>query len=364
MSLLAPSLPLAELDKRARHVFRDIVETYLQTGQPVGSRTISMHNRGQAGLSAASIRNTMADLAALGLLSAPHSSAGRLPTDLGLRLFVDGLLELGDLPVKEQEKIEKKLAASGRTQAVLESASQSLAGLAGGAGLVLAPAEKDAPLRHVEFVGLDGGQALAVLVYSDGHVENRLMALPDGLPPAALERAGNFLSARLKGRHLSDARRAIETEIKNGEAALDSAAAGLVTQGIAAWAAPNRGARSANRNLIVRGQAQLLDNADVQSDLERIRLLFEDLEKKHDLIALLDNAEAADGVKIFIGAENPLFSLSGSSVVVAPYHDVALNIIGAVGVIGPTRLNYARVIPMVDYTAETLGRILQSSHLK
>jgi heat-inducible transcriptional repressor len=358
MSFITPSLSLSDLDSRARSVFKDIVENYLETGQPVGSRTLSQKSRGQTGLSPASIRNTMADLANMGLLSSSHISAGRLPTHTGLRMFVDGLLEVGDLSKAERSSIDKQLSNNDRrVETVLENASQALAGLAGGAGLVLAPAQSGS-LRHVEFVGLDGGQALTVLVYEDGHVENRIMSLPSGLIPAALEQASNFLSARLKGKRLSETRADILKEIKSGRAELDKAASELVKLGIASWAGDEKTVQ--NRNLIVRGQAQLLDNADVQTDLERVRLLFEDLERKEELIALLDKADAAEGVKIFIGAENPLFSLSGSSVVVAPYRGTDQKIIGAVGVIGPTRLNYARVIPMVDYTANMIGRLLNT----
>jgi len=369
MSFQSTSLSLSDLDARARFVFKDIVETYLETGTPVGSRTLSRLNAGEAGLSAASIRNTMAELAALGLLSSAHISAGRMPTHQGLRLFIDGLLEIGDLSARERKSIDAQLAGRDmRLENVLEKASRSLAGLAGGAGLVLAPdmskTRSDVhfgALRHVEFVGLDAGQALAVLVYADGHVENRIMDVPAGLVPAALERAGNFLSARLKGKRLSETRTDILAGIETGKAALEASAAGLVKQGIAEWSAKWGDSKkiSQKRTLIVRGHAHLLDNQAAQSDLERIRLLFEDLERKEELIALLDEAEDAKGVRIFIGAENPLFSLSGSSVVVAPYKDSDQNIIGALGVIGPTRLNYARVIPMVDYTAEVIGRLLQ-----
>ncbi|PHS37102.1 MAG: heat-inducible transcriptional repressor HrcA [Robiginitomaculum sp.] len=366
MSFQPTSLSLLDLDARARAVFKDIVESYLETGEPVGSRTLAQRGGSEPGLSAASIRNTMADLAALGLLSSAHISAGRMPTHQGLRLFVDGLLEIGDLSKGERKSIDAQLAGRDmRLETVLEKASQSLAGLAGGAGLVLAPAQSDVKagyLRHVEFVGLDAGQALAVLVYADGHVENRIMDVPAGLVPAALERAGNFLSARLKGKRLSQTRDDILVEIETGKAALEASAAGLVKQGIAEWSGSlgKSGEKIAQkRSLIVRGRARLLDNPGAQSDLERIRLIFEDLERKEELIALLDEAQRAKGVRIFIGAENPLFSLSGSSVVVAPYKDSEQNIIGALGVIGPTRLNYARVIPMVDYTASVIGRLLQ-----
>jgi heat-inducible transcriptional repressor len=341
---------LAELDQRSRQIFRELVEAYLDTGEPVGSRTLS--KRGAVTLSPASIRNTLADLAAVGLLTAPHSSAGRMPTHAGLRLFVDGLLQVGDLDTAERGEIEERVASAGRRpEEVLSEASNLLAGLAGGAGLVASP-ESEAPLRHVEFVNLSPNEVLAVLVSEDGQVENRLMRAPDGLPPAALIEAGNYLSARLRGRTLAEALKEIAEEIAAKRAQLDDAAARLVEQGLADWAGPD------NRNLIVRGQARLLETVEAAEDLERIRLLFDDIERKEGLLALLDEARAGQGVRLFIGSENPLFSLSGSSVIVAPYRNSDNRIIGAIGVIGPTRLNYARVIPLVDYTAQVVGRLL------
>ncbi len=363
MSVITPQFNLSDLDARARAVFKDIVDAYLHSGQPVGSRTLSLKSQRQ--VSPATIRNTMADLARFGLLSSAHASAGRIPTQQGLRLFVDGLLETGDISQKEQKQLEARLAArGGRPDNMLEQASSLLAGLAGGAGLVLTPtppAKTAGPVKHVEFVNLDTDQTLVVIVYADGHVENRLMPRPAGLLPASLEYAGHFLSARLKGRRLDEARTDILDEIQSGKAEIDRTAAGLIELGLAEWSGEIKDTRE--RSLIVRGRAQLLGNLEAQSDLERIRLLFEDLERKEDLIALLDQAEDADGVKIFIGSENPLFSLSGSSVVVAPYRNSDKNVIGAVGVIGPTRLNYARIIPMVDYTAQLVGRML-SGHYK
>jgi len=348
MSLIAEHFSLSDLDMRTRRIFKDIVESYLETGQPVGSRTLSMS--GGEKLSPATIRNTMSDLMRLGLLQSPHKSAGRLPSQMGLRLFVDGLLEIGDLPATDRKGLETSLSRMQDPQKVFEQASTMLAGLAGGAGLVLTPEDIAAgdAVKHVEFVNLDMEQALVIIVYENGRIENRLMARPRGLLPASLERAGNFLSARLKGKRLVDAKTQILGEIKSGRAQIDQAAAGLVAKGLADWT----GSEAAERSLIIRGRAQLLENIDAQADIERIQMLFEDLERKQELIELLDLTEDADGVKIFIGTENPLFSLSDSSVVIAPYRDSEKNIIGAVGVIGPTRLNYARIIPMVDYTAQ------------
>tara|TARA_R110002073_G_scaffold201731_2_gene360948 strand:- start:1755 stop:2825 length:1071 start_codon:yes stop_codon:yes gene_type:complete len=344
---------LTDLDDRSRAIFREIVQSYLDTGEPVGSRTLSLKDG--VGLSAASVRNTMADLAALGLLSAPHQSAGRMPTHAGLRLFVDGLLQVGDLGSDERTAIESRVAGTSRNiNDVLAEASSVLGGLAGGAGLVLAPT-REAPLRHVEFVPMSSTEALAILVFADGSVENRIMTAPDGLPPATLIEAGNYLSARLKGRTLTEASAAIRAEITERRAQLDDAASALVEKGLADWSGGEA------RSLIVRGRARLLESVDAAQDLERIRMLFDDLERKEDLIALLEKAGDGKGVRLFIGAENPLFSLSGSSVIVSPYMNEEKRIVGALGVIGPTRLNYARVIPLVDYTARVVGRLLDSA---
>ncbi|MBI1264596.1 MAG: heat-inducible transcriptional repressor HrcA [Alphaproteobacteria bacterium] len=341
---------LAELDARSRDIFRELVEAYLDTGDPVGSRTLS--KRSALNLSPASIRNTLADLASAGLLSAPHTSAGRMPTHAGLRLFVDGLLQIGDLDSDDRKEIDDRVAAVGRrTEDVLSEASTLLSGLAGGAGLVAAAAS-EAPLRHVEFVAIAPGEVLAVLVSENGSVENRLMRAPIGMPPAALIEAGNYLSARLRGRTLAQALTEIRTEIAERRAQLDEAASELVRQGVADWTGPE------TRQLIVRGQARLLESVQAVEDIERIRMLFDDIERKEGLLALLDEARAGQGVRLFIGSENPLFSLSGSSVIVSPYRNSDNRIIGAIGVIGPTRLNYARVIPLVDYTAQVVGRLL------
>jgi len=354
MSDTPPKTGLAALDERMRDIFREIVENYLQSGGPVGSRTLAQS--GKLSLSPASIRNTMADLAQMGLLSAPHASAGRMPTHAGLRLFVDGLLQVGELNASERSAIEGRVATTGRkVPDLLNEVSALLGGLAGGAGLVVTP-KRDAPLRHVEFVPISHHEVLAVLVFSDGSIENRLMAAPEGLPPATLVEAGNFLSSRLTGRSLEQARADIEREIAENRSQLDAAAQNLVKRGLADW-----GGGGEHRSLIVRGQGRLLENVEAADDLERIRLLFDDLERKQELIALLDRTRDGQGVRLFIGAENPLFSLSGSSVIVAPYMNRDQEIVGALGVIGPTRLNYARVIPLVDYTARVVGKILDGA---
>jgi heat-inducible transcriptional repressor len=340
-------------------VFRQIVETYLETGEPVGSRTIS--RLGQIGLSPASIRNTMQDLSLMGLLDSPHTSAGRRPTHVGLRLFVDGLLEIGDLASDERDEIDARLAAAGSDlSAALQAASSVLSGLTGGAGLITTPSSESI-IRHVEFVAISAGQTLVVLVFDNGRVENRLIDTDPGLTPSQLQESTNFLNHRLKGRTLSDARAQAVDDAKRAEAALDAAASGLVADGLAMWSG---GLASEERKLIVRGRANLLDGSGAAGDLERVRSLFDELEQKRDLIAVLDATREASAVKLFIGAENPLFSLSGSALVAAPYMDSNRKVLGALGVIGPTRLNYARVIPMVDYTAQVVGRLIEQRRLK
>ncbi len=351
-SLLTTGPSLAELDSRARDIFRRVVETYLETGEPVGSRTLS---KGGVSLSPASIRNTMQDLTQLGLLGAPHISAGRLPTHAGLRLFVDGLLEVGDIGDDERRLIDARLGAHGRSyEDAMNEASSILSGLAGGAGVVVAPV-RDAGVKHVEFVSLGVDQALAVMVFQDGVVENRLMRLAAGVTPSSLQEASNFLNARLRGRTLSEARVEVDGELESARRELNVAAARLVQDGMAAWG----GGEGLERALIVRGRANLL-GGETLDDLERVRMLFDDLEQKEQLIGLLDGVRDAEGVRIFIGAETRLFSLSGSAVIAAPYMTGRQKVLGAIGVIGPTRLNYARVIPLVDYTARVLSQVMNA----
>jgi heat-inducible transcriptional repressor len=346
-----PSLP--ELDERARDVFRRIVETYLETGEPVGSRSLS---KGGVPLSPASIRNTMQDLTQLGLLGAPHVSAGRLPTHAGLRLFVDGLLEIGDVGEADRRAIESRLHAHGRNfEDALNEASAILSGLAGGAGVVVTPI-RDAGVKHVEFVALGSERTLAVMVFADGTVENRLIRLPAGVTPSALNEASNFLNARLRGRTLNEAKTDLRADLDRARQELDETAARLVEGGLAAWG----GGEAEDRALIVRGRANLLDDAGQAEDLERVRSLFEDLEQKEQLIGLLDGVREGQGVRIFIGAETRLFSLSGSAVIAAPYMTGSQRVLGAIGVIGPARLNYARIIPLVDYTARVLGQVMNA----
>jgi heat-inducible transcriptional repressor len=348
---------LAQLNDRSREIFRQIVESYLTTGEPVGSRNLSRII--PMTLSPASVRNVMSDLENLGLIWAPHTSAGRLPTELGLRFFVDALMEIGDLSDQERRAIEAQVAAAGAAKpldAILNEASGLLSGLTRAAGVVLTD-KANVRLKHIEFVRLEPERALVVLVAEDGQVENRILNLPPGLPTSALTEATNFLNARVRGRTLMDARNDLEAALVAGQAELDQLTQKIVSAGLASWS----GGDDEERRLIVRGHANLLDDLKALEDLERVRLLFDDLETKRGLIDLLGRAERAEGVRIFIGSENKLFSLSGSSTIIAPYHDSAGRIVGVLGVIGPTRLNYARIIPMVDYTAKVVSRMLSGS---
>ncbi len=349
-SLLSAGPTLMELDSRAREIFRRVVESYIETGEPVGSRTLS---KGGVQLSPASIRNTMQDLTSLGLLGAPHISAGRRPTHAGLRLFVDGLMEVGHVSEEERRTIETRLAARGGSfDDALTEATALLSGLAGGAGIVVTPV-RDAGVKHVEFVALGSDQALAVMVFEDGTVENRVMALTAGITPSSLQEASNFLNSRLRGKTLAEAGADIRIELEHAQRQLNEAAARLVEDGLAAWG----GGEGTDRALIVRGRANLLTDRESIDDLERVRMLFDDLEQKEHLIGLLDGVREAQGVRIFIGAETRLFSLSGSAVIAAPYMTGRQKVLGAIAVIGPARLNYARVIPLVDYTARMLSQV-------
>jgi heat-inducible transcriptional repressor len=305
-------------------------------------------------LSPASVRNVMQDLEQLGLIYAPHTSAGRLPTEIGLRFFVDALMQVGDLAEEERRTIEAKVVAAGRSmENVLTEASGMLSGLTRAAGVVLST-KSNPRLKHIDFVRLEPERALVVLVAEDGQVENRIVNLPAGLPTSALIEASNFLNRHIRGLTLLEAKAELERALEAGRAELDQLTQKIVAAGLASWSGGDRD----ERKLIVRGHAHLLDDLKALQDLERVRNLFDDLETKRDLVDLLGRAELADGVRIYIGSENKLFSLSGSSTIIAPYHDAAGRIVGVIGVIGPTRLNYARIVPMVDYTAKVVGKLL------
>ena len=341
-----------DMNARSREVFRRIVEGYLETGAPVGSRTLTRTLTEQ--VSAATIRNVMNDLEYLGLLGSPHVSAGRVPTQIGLRMFVDGLLEVDEMSGEDRNRIDQTLSGNEQdVSALLDRVGSALSGVTQVASLVLTP-KHEAPIRHIEFVSLSATRALVVLVFADGHVENRLFTPPVGQTPSSMREAANFLNAIAEGQTLSTLAAVIAREIKSRRQEIDTLAAELVQSGAVLW--QNEG--ESNERLIVRGRGNLLSDPESANDIDRIRSLFDDLERKRDIAQFLELAEDGDGVRIFIGSENKLFSLSGSSLVVSPYMNADRKIIGAVGVIGPTRLNYGRIVPIVNYTAQRVGKMI------
>ncbi|MCE8005506.1 heat-inducible transcriptional repressor HrcA [Aestuariivita sp.] len=343
---------LDEMNDRSREVFRRVVESYLENGDPVGSRTLSRTLSEK--VSAATIRNVMHDLEYLGLLDSPHVSAGRVPTQLGLRMFVDGLLEVSNLDDDDRERIDATVTSNAQdVGSMLDRVGSALSGVTRGASLVLTP-KREAALKHIDFVSLAQDRALVVLVFSDGHVENRLFTPPPGHTPSSMREASNFLNALIDGKTLGDLRGVIQSEISHRRQEIDQLARAMVESGLAIW----DGEETESARLIVRGRSNLLETEGAEEELERIRVLFDDLERKRDIADFLELTEDGEGVRIFIGSENKLFSLSGSSLVVSPYMNADRKIIGAVGVIGPTRLNYGRIVPIVDYTAQLVGRLI------
>jgi heat-inducible transcriptional repressor len=343
--------PITDLNDRTRNIFRMVVESYLDSGTPVGSRTISKF--AGLNLSPASIRNVMQDLEEAGLLAAPHTSAGRMPTESGLRLFVDGMMQASEPSVAEQRAIESQLAGAGPIEDALAAATSVLSGLSACAGIILVP-KREVVLKQFSFARLSAEKVLAILVGADGSVENRVVDVAADVGEGALIEAGNYITAVLSGLTLSQAMQQLDAEILANKATLDAVSANLVQAGLAVWTID----ANARPVLIVRGQSNLIDDG-AAADLDRVRQLLDELESKEEIAKLIDGAREANATRIFIGAENNLFSLSGSSVIAAPYREAGGNIVGVVGVIGPTRLNYARIVPMVDFTAQALGRLMK-----
>ena len=342
---------ISEMNARTREVFTKIVDTYVATGEPIGSRTLSQ--KLSTSLSAATVRNVMADLEEAGLLYSPHTSAGRLPTDAGLRIFVDGLLEIGNLTSEEAADLEGRFAGTGKSfEGVLEDATNTLSGLSNCAGIVMAP-KTVTPLKHIEFVHLNPGRALVVIVTAEGIVENRIIEVPRDIHPSVFVEATNFLNQRLVGQTIGDARNAILEELGQKKATLNQLTRKIVRAGLATWSGEGE-----EGTLIVSGRANLLEDVTVANDLEHIRTLFNALETNELMLKVLEMTEQAEGVQIFIGADNELFNLSGCSFIVAPYNSGDGQLVGAIGVIGPTRMNYTRIIPMVDHTAKLIGRMM------
>lgn len=341
-----------QLNRRSRDIFGAIVESFVANGEPIGSKTLS--KKLKVDISPSTVRNVMADLEKAGLLYSPHTSAGRLPTEAGLRIFVDGLLEMGNITTEDRESLEKQLAGTGNSfESVLESATNTLSGLSNCAGVVCAP-KLDAPLKHIEFVYLNPGQALVVLVTADGVVENRIMEVPADIPPSVFIEASNFLNAKLIGKTIADASTAIKKEIDENKELIHTLTSSLLKAGLATWSENEK-----EQTLIVSGHSNLLDDVNAMTDLENVRKLFSALETTELTLKVLELVDLGEGVQIFIGADNDLFNLAGCSFIVAPYNSGGNKLLGAIGVIGPSRMNYARIIPMVDYTAKILNRYIR-----
>jgi heat-inducible transcriptional repressor len=340
--------PIGELTHRMRDIFGLVVEAYLERGLPIGSKALS----GNISLSPASIRGVMQELEERGLLTHPHTSAGRIPTESGLRLFVDGIMQAATPDLRERREIERQIARDQPIEDALAAASAALSGLSQAAGVVLAP-KRELRLKQLSFVQLNATRALAILVGADGTVENRIVSLDGTTTSSALTEVSNFINERLAGLTLAEAETRLRAEIREHKEAIDSAAAELVASGLAAWSQDH----ARRPVLIVRGHANLIDTSAAE-DLERVRRLLDELEEAQEIASLLESARDAPGCRIFIGSENRMFALSGSSVIAAPYRGSQGEVVGVVGVIGPTRLNYARVVPMVDFTAKALTRLM------
>ena len=340
------------LDQRNTEIFSRLVESYLYSGSPVGSRAISRNLSTK--ISPATVRNVMQDLERLGLLESPHISAGRIPTLMGLRLFVDEFLEIGEIEPEDK----KQFSRIGSTEDEnlnnsLDRIGSLLSRLTQSASLVLMP-KKESTIKHVQFLNLTNESALVVLVMADGTVENRVFSTPMGLTSSTLTEAANYVNSVLDGKSITEIKGLISKDILKQKSKLDELTTELVERGLAFWDKPG----DQQERLIVRGRSNLLENDEGTVDFEQVRHLFDDLERKKEISNILELIEEGQGVKIFIGSENKLFSLSGSTLVAAPYINSEGNIVGALGVIGPTRLNYGRIVPIVDYTAQLVGKLI------
>ncbi|MFN3701467.1 MAG: heat-inducible transcriptional repressor HrcA [Alphaproteobacteria bacterium] len=346
---------ITELNERSRDIFRYIVSSYLDTGSPIGSRTISKAL--DLSLSPASIRNTMADLEDLGLLSAPHTSAGRMPTERGLRLYIDGLMEMGTLSSDERKRIESECSVKGLSiTEIISNATATLSNLSACASLVVAP-KVEKPVRQIQFVLLEPGKALIILVMQNGMVENRITDIPLDVNESALQQAANYINSQIQGRTLDEIRKTLDTDIKRSKTQLDKITADLVQKGIALPSGTG-GSNVHDARIIIRGQSHLLEDVKAISDLERARALLGYLEEQQNILKLVENAHDAQGVQIYLGTENKIFDQSGWSLILSPYRNANQKIVGAIGVIGPTRLDYDRIIPMVDYTSQVIARLI------
>ena len=340
-----------ELSDRSKQIFISVVETYLETGSPSGSETIL--KKGGIDLSSSSIRLILANLQKAGLLFAPHTSAGRLPTDKGMRLFVDGLLEFGRLTKDEQENIKQQCLSKGASfQEVLNEASKMISGLSNHAGIVVAPKYQN-DIKHIEFIRLNQNQVMSIIASTTGQVENRIFDDTGNYSDNILREISNFLNSKYVNKSIGEIKNSIQLDLKNSKGRLEILSKNLVQKGILELI-PN----SENPYIFFHGQSSLLEDEIISNDLDEIRKLFDEIENKTSFVDILENTYSAKGVQIFIGSQNFLFKHSGLSMVMAPYKNKDQKIIGAIGVVGPTRLNYAKIVPLVDYTSKIIGKVL------
>ena len=340
-----------ELSHRSKQIFKSVVETYLETGSPSGSETIL--KKGLIDLSSSSIRSILAELQKEGFLYAPHTSSGRLPTDKGMRLFVDGLLEFGRLSKNEQENIKQQCVSKGASfQDVLEEASKLISGLSNHAGIVVAPKFQN-KIKHIEFIRLNNSQVMSIIASINGQIENRIINEKGLYSDNTLKEISNYLNSKYTNKNIDEIKKNIKDDIKNSKGRLEVLSKNLVKKGILELE-PN----TENPYIFLHGQSSLLGDEIISKDLDQIRKLFDEIENKNTFVNILENTNAAKGVQIFIGSQNFLFKHSGLSMVMAPYKNKAQEIIGAIGVVGPTRLNYSRIVPLVDYTSKIIGKVL------
>ncbi len=341
-----------ELTDRTKQIFKTVVETYLETGSPSGSETVLK----KAGLdiSSASVRSILSNLQKEGLLFSPHTSAGRVPTEKGMRFFVDGLLEFGRISKSEKENIEQLSASKSKSyQEVLDEASRSISGLSNYAGIVIAP-KYQKNLKHLEFIRLNNTQIMSILAYENGEIENRIIEDSGKFTNSQLLQTSNYLSEKFKNKNISEIKKIIESEITSTRSNLEEISKKLVKKGIVEIEP-----KMNNPYIFLHGQSKLLKDEIISKDLDQIRQLFDDIENKSTFIDILENAGKAKGVQIFIGSKNFLFKHSGLSMVMAPYKNKEQEIVGVIGVVGPTRLNYSKIVPLVDYTSKIIGKVIK-----
>jgi heat-inducible transcriptional repressor len=346
---MIPSSHQPTLDVRSRRLLRTLIAQYITEGQPVGSRTLAKSSG--LDVSPATIRNIMADLEEAGLVAAPHTSAGRVPTSQGYRVFVDSLLEMRPLGEPEVDQLRRELPTDASTPDLLGSATSLLSEMTHFVGVVSVPRREEFPFRHIDFVALDGNRVLVILVFTDGQVQNRVIATQHAYNASELEQVANYLNVNFAGMRIDEIRARLLLEMRDERARLNSLLSAAVEVAEQAFQG------SAGNDMLVAGQTNLMGKQDV-ADVDRLRELFEAFQRKRDLLQLLERCSHAEGVRLFIGEESGFAALDTYSLVTAPY-GVGGRVLGVLGVIGPTRMAYERVIPVVQATAQIISSALK-----